>query len=402
MPDHSSGLSRYHRPQLATVISDHALAQIVCDLVGRRSEGVYWDFKLKHHANAGDLVHDVLCLANAEHEGPRFLVFGVEDSGVSVRTIKDDDRRRTQADIAGLFRDNARKFSQSRFPTFHLRTIEIDTKQLDVLVIEDEPKKPYCLVERFRKVRAHHIYTRVCDTNTPVDRAAPPHEIERMWRERFGLDASALERAKRYLAEPAAWTRPEEDGFVCCHHDVFPEFTLKVASADKKRWDSAQEWTRGEIRTDDNHAGWYELRCHQTLLRRIHYVSFDDRKKSMVAPDWRPVGRGRFYFYKADSVRYAVQRFWIARGRRDDSKGLRVGGRGESATEARSRWHGRLDIPVLNPGELEGFLERRQANAIGANKPATEPDEQYELFLRNLLDFDAWRRAQRRDGGKPA
>ena len=383
------------------MIADHALAQIVRDLIGRRSEGVYWDFKLKHHPNTGDLVHDVLCLANAEHDGPRFLVFGVEDGGASVQTIEDDEGRLTQADIAALFRDNAGKFFQSRFPAFHLRTIEIDGKQVDVLIIEDEPKKPYYLVERIKNVRAHHIYTRVCDTNTPIDRVAQPHEIERMWRQRFGLDAPALEKAKRLLTEPAAWTLREEDGFICGHHDVFPEFTLKAASTDRR--DSTQEWTRGEIRTDDNHAGWYELRCHQTLLRRIHYVSFDNRKKDMVAPHWEPVGRGRFYFYRADSIRYAVQRFWIARDDRDDSKGLLLGrAKGESATEARSRWRGRLHIPVLNPGELEGFLEHRRTNAIRANEPATDAGEQYELFLRNLLDFDDWRRAQRRDGGRPA
>ena len=229
------------------MIAEHTLAQIVRDLIGRGGEGVYWDFKLEHHAHKGDLVHDVLCLANAEHDGPRFLVFGVEDGGVSVQTIEDDDGRRTQADIAGLFRDNAGKFFQSRFPTFHLRTIEIDGKQVDVLIIEDEPKKPYYLVEKIKNVRAHHIYTRVCDTNTPVDRVAQPHEIERMWRQRFRLDASALERAKRCLAEPAAWTQREEDGFVCCHHDVLPEFTLKAASAEKDHMGSAQEWTRGEI-----------------------------------------------------------------------------------------------------------------------------------------------------------
>ena len=384
------------------MIADHTLAQIVRDLIGRRSEGVYWDFKLKHHANKGDLVHDVLCLANAEHDGPRFLVFGVENGGVSVQTIEDDEGRRTQADIAGLFRDNAGKFFQSRFPTFHLRTIQIDAKQVDVLIIEDEPKKPYYLVEKIQKACAHHIYTRVCDTNTPVDRVAQPHEIERMWRQRFGLDAPALEKAKRCLAEPAAWTLREEDGFVCCHHDVFPEFTLKAASAEEDHLDSTQEWTRGEIRTDNNHAGWYELRCHQTLLRRIHYVSFDNRKKDMVAPHWEPVGRGRFYFYRADSIRYAVQRFWTALQGRDDSKGLLARGEGESATEARSRWDGRLDIPVLNPGELEAFLEGRQANTTFADRPATDPSEQYELFLRNLLDFDDWRRAQQRDGGEPA
>ena len=215
-----------------------------------------------------------------------------------------------------------------------------------------------------------------------------------MWRQRFGLDAPALEKAKRLLAEPAIWTLREKAGFICCHHDVFPEFTLKAASAEEDRMDSTQEWTRGEVRTDDNHAGWYELRCHQTLLRRIHYVSFDNRKKDMVAPHWEPGGRGRFYFYRADSIRYAVQRYWIARDDRNDSKGLRIRGSGESATEARARWRRGLDIPVLDPGELEGFLEGRQANTTFADRPATDPSEQYELFLRNLLDFDDWRRAQ--------
>lgn len=373
------------------MIADHTLAQIVRGLIGRRSEGVYWEFKLEHHSNTGDLIHDVLCLANAEHDGPRFLVFGVQDGGASVQSIEDDGGRRTQADIAGLFRDNAGKFFQSRFPTFHLRTIEVDGKQVDVLIIEDEPKKPYYLVERIKNVRAHHVYTRVCDTNTPIDHVAQPHEIERMWRQRFGLDAPALEKAKWCLAEPTAWTCSEEGGYICCHHDIFPEFTLKAASAEEDWIGSSQEWTRGEVRTDNNHAGWYELRCHQTLLRRIHYVSFDNRKKSAVAPDWKEIGRGRFYFYQTDSIRYAVQRFWTALERRDHSKGLRVRGEGESATEARSRWRRGLDIPVLNPGELEGFLEGRQWKGID---PAADPAEQYELFLRNLLDFDDWRRAQ--------
>ena len=320
----------------------------------------------------------------------------MEDGGASVQSIEADGGRRTQSDIAGLFRDNAAKFFQSRFPTFHLRTVEIDGKLVDVLIIEDEPKKPYYLVERIRNVRAHHIYTRVCDTNTPVDRVAQPDEIERMWRHRFGLDAPALERAKRCLSEPAAWTLRDEGGYVCCHHNVFPEFTLKAASAEGDHLARTQEWTRGEIRTDNNHAGWYELRYHQTLLRRIHYVSFDNDKKNMVAPDWAPVGRGRFYFYRADGVRYAVHRFWIkAFQRRDDSKGLLLAHReSESADEARSRWGGTLDIPVLNPGELERFRGGREVNAIGASEPAYDPNEQYELFLRNLLDFHDWRQAQ--------
>ena len=372
----------------------HRLAQIVTDLIARNSEGVYWDFKRKHHANKGDLVHDVLCLANAEHAGPRFLMFGVDNADFSLHAIDASNGRRTQADIASLFRDNARKFFQSRFPTLHLHEIEINGTPIDVLVIEDEPKKPYYLVDNIEKVRAHHVYTRVCDTNTPVTSSAQPHEIERMWRERFGLDAPALERARRCLGEPAAWTVRDEGGFVCCHHDVFPEFTL-TATSTVEHIDRSQEWTRGEIVTEGNHAAWFELRYHQTMLRRIHYVTFDDSKKNMVVPDWTPVGKGRFYFYRADSVEYAVQQFWTERNGRDDSKGLGIRGDGECAREARSRWSRGLSIPVVEPGDLECFLEGRRWDAIRGPDPTSDRVEQYELFLRNLLDFDDWRRARR-------
>ena len=287
--------------------------------------------------------------------------------------------------------------SNRGFPTFHLREIEINGALVDVLVIEDEPKKPYYLVERVKvgrveRLPAHHIYTRVCDTNTANNAAAQPHEIERMWRERFGLDEPALERAKRLLAEPAAWwiSESEMDG---CHHRVFPEFTLKAASAES-HMACNEEWTRGEVRTDDNCAGWYELRYHQTVLRQVRYVGFDNRKKSMVAPDWEPIGKGRFYFYKTDSLNYAIQRFWATRNGRDDSKGLRIRGDGEASREARARWGGRLDIPVLKPDELDGFLKGRRWDAIRGPDPETDRGEQYELLLRNLLDFDDWRRAR--------
>ena len=90
---------------------------MVNDLIARKGEGVYWDFKREHHANKGDLVHDVLCLANAEHAGPRFLIFDVDDTDFSLHDIKGSDRRRTQADIASLFRDNAG--TRTTFKTIH-------------------------------------------------------------------------------------------------------------------------------------------------------------------------------------------------------------------------------------------------------------------------------------------
>ncbi len=364
-----------------------SLQDTVTSLIAHRSEGMHWDFKRCHHANKADLIHDILCLANAKHRGRRFLIFGVDSADFSLHSISDAPSRRTQADIAGLFRDNSRKFFQSRFPDFYLAEVLIDGTLLDVLVIEDMPNKPYYLVEKYEKLCAHHIYTRVCDTNTPATDSAQPHEIERMWRERFGLDPAPLDRAKLYLNETDAWVLSKKMGENPYeYHRTFPEFTLRVTEAEESMARN-EEWTRGEIRTDNNYAEYYEIHFHQTCLARARYVSFDDHKKSMVAPNWEARGAGRFYFYEADSISYALQKWYAASVKEDHSTTLSIRGNSDVSKQARSRWRHHLKIPVVSKEELDEFLGHRTDVA-----PSQDKGEQYELFLRNLLEFDDWRR----------
>ena len=366
-----------------------SLRSTIAALIDRKAEGTHWDFKRCHHSDKYDLIHDVLCLANANHRGDRFLIFGVDNNDYSLHSMGDDTGRRTQADIADLFRGNASKFFQSRFPEFYLREISIADELLDVLVIVDTPHKPHYLVQRIGRLCAHHIYTRVCDTNTPVNDAAQPHDIERMWRERFGLDMSPLRSVHRYLSELQSWMPvAQEPSGLHLYHAVFPEFTLKVTDAEDYI-DCHQEWTFGEVRTDNNHAGYYEVRYHQTCLARIHYVSFDDRKKSMVAPKWEARGRGRFYFYEAQSLSYAVQRFHSILEQEDHSTSLSIRGNEEAARLARLRWGHHMKIPIVHAGELDGFL--RPFDERETVEPSKDKAEQYDLFLRNQLAFEDWR-----------
>ena len=224
--------------------------------------------------------------------------------------------------------------------------------------------------------------------------AAQPHEIERMWRERFGLDMPPRDRAKLYLGAVDAWAPSNRIGEdLYWHHQTFPEFTLKVAEAEDviaRR----EEWTRGEILTDNNHAGYYEIYYHQTCLDRVRYVYFDDHKKSMAAPTWEAVGAGRFYFYEADSVSYAVQKFHASYVKEDHSTTLSIGGSRESSKQARLRWGHQLKIPVLYTGELDGFLGPRK----GGEFVEASNDEvvQYEMFIFHLLEFENWRQQQGR------
>ncbi len=212
-----------------------------------------------------------------------------------------------------------------------------------------------------------------------------------MWRERFGLDMSPLERAKRYLAEPDLWLPlVENDGSdTNFYYTVFPEFILRVTDEAADHMAHHEEWTRGEIITDNNHAGYYELHYHQTRLARIRYASFDNHKKSMVAPDRRYRGAGCFYFYKADSINYAVQKFYSTIFKGDDSVRLSIRGQGEATDEARSRWGHYMKIPVLRPGELEDFLG--SDGKYESLETSTDKAEQYQAYLRNQLDFENWR-----------
>ena len=45
-----------------------------------------------------------------------------------------------------------------------------------------------------RIIRPYHIYTRVVDSNTEIDKNADLNDVEYLWRKRFGIDRSPKER----------------------------------------------------------------------------------------------------------------------------------------------------------------------------------------------------------------
>ena len=228
---------------------------------------------------------------------------------------------------------------------------------------------------------AVHSHHKIPDHNRSIS-----PEIERMRRDQ--LDISPLERVKIYLSDPDAWIQSNTGINFYAYFEIFPEFTLKVTDAED---DIAcnEEWTRGETRTDNNHAAYYEIHYHQTCLARIRYVSFDDNKKSMVAPNWKPCRAGRFYFYKADSIDYALQIYHSVRHHEDHSKTLYIAGEGKISNQARSCWGRYMKIPILRTGELNEFLGPHSDRAF-IDKSQNEAEE-YESFLRNHLEFEKWR-----------
>lgn len=75
-------------------------------------------------------------------------------------------------------------------------------KVIDVIVIRNDRNTPYYLTEQYQGVFANNIYSRIMDTNTPKNASADIDVIEKLWKKRFGIDATALDRALLFLQKP--------------------------------------------------------------------------------------------------------------------------------------------------------------------------------------------------------
>ena len=65
----------------------------------------------------------------------------------------------------------------------------------------------------------------------------------------------------------------------------------------------------------------------------------------------------------------------------------------ELQQKSRASWPDfKVTIPVLNAGELERFLGPRKHRMQNQSRDA---DEQYQIFLRNQIDFEEWRKNAR-------
>lgn len=304
--------------------------------MSRLREGVNWDFKKTHHENNALLIHDILCLANAEFDGDRYLIYGIQDGSFEVVGVQ-EQARRTQADLVSFLRDIAGKFEAHRTPDVKIQSIDLKGKDIDILTIADLPHKPYRLLEKYQhqgKTVYPSIYTRREDVNTPIDRSATSDELEVMFQERFGLNLPPHKRLAFLLAEAERWQTQEANTFF---HEQFPEFTYEFKDK-SDRLD--EEWLRGEIGHYLPDGSWFcEITFHyySTKIGSVDFASFDNGKKHAIRPDWAPYKGGRVYFYEEDTLRLAMQKHLATRDGTDYSKHIMSPNR-----------RGYFDLPILS------------------------------------------------------
>jgi len=271
-------------------------------------ESEFLDYKREYHSVNSDLIHDILCLANAIVDSNRFMVFGVDDSG-NVCGVESDGKRKNLADIITMLR-SARL---NKIPKITLKKILSNQHEVDVLVIQDVDEKPYFLTEDYtsngRPLRAGVIYSRVGDANTPVNSTASDHVIEKMFYERFGLKLSPKERLRKYLVEVNQWKHGyNENNNLFFYHEQFPEFT--VVEKSKEFSETYVEPWSIDFPDKKSTRSEFFIKFHGTILDNLILVWLDGARNKRVQPRHKLINQGgvyySYYFYVKNSLDHLV------------------------------------------------------------------------------------------------
>jgi len=255
----------------------------IISLINSKREGFYWDFKREPHSNKASLLHDIICLANSITHHNRYLIIGIEDPNNDCQILglqKNQNNRKTQAEFIDFLR--TKKFSNSLRPEIELKTIKIEQKEIDVLIIYHKPFKPYSIMEDYKDqdkiVRANYIYTRIQDTNTPINKSADFNYVELMWKERFGLTIPPAERFKLILLEYKNWHLDLGNK----NYGYFkpnPEF--KIEFSEPK--DGHEPYELNFI-NPNFHYGDIKLMYHSTIMHESQYIWLDGMRFFTAVP----------------------------------------------------------------------------------------------------------------------
>ncbi|NLD38710.1 MAG: hypothetical protein GX654_17755 [Desulfatiglans sp.] len=260
------------------------LKATIQQLINLKKEGDSWDFKLVHHKEVGDLLFDILCLANSLSISTCYLIFGVDPNSFEIVGLQ-EPRPRAQADIIDFL--VGANFAGARIPSIELVEITMNGKSIDVLVIRQTGKQPFYLEKDYvfgkKRISRGVVYSREGDRNTAMDSIAPPDRIEELWMRRFGLHDSPIQKFNRILANYSEW---RWDGINSAYFIPDPDYTIKIQ--DNETLGAGKYWW-GNLPIEKPIVDELSLLFRNVELEKIITVSYYNECLTIPFPDIKSV-----------------------------------------------------------------------------------------------------------------
>ena len=252
-------------------------------------------------------------MANNLENRNAYIIIGVSNKEFKIEGINKDPNRKNTDKLCCLIKDA--KFAGGIRPSVLVRTLDFDGKSIDIIVIENSTMTPFFLAENYgNKVKAGHIYTRINDTNTPTNSSADMDKIEYLWKKRFAIDKTAIEKLYFLLKNSAYYWRKSDvnnNYTEIYYHELYPEFTLRLTSSEEK--DLVKLYMLSFL---DKTPHWFELEIyyHQTMIKYFSGVYLDGCRYTIVAPSEITIDleykskriTTYFFYYIEDSLEFLL------------------------------------------------------------------------------------------------
>ena len=282
----------------------------VIKCIAKKQEGDYWDFKRQWYdkeKEKTDLLHDIICMANLIRDEDGLIIVGVDEKqDYTLVDVKADSNRKDTHEMVNFLRD--KPFEAGIRPMVYVESFEINETTIDVIVIENSNYTPFYLTDTgFQQVKPYRVYTRVGDTNTPIDRAADRDKVEALWKKRFGIEKPILERFRIYIEDNKHWV--SVDGAQSWYYEFAPEYRIETEHDDSRNGYEYYCLCQVSI----HGPGWYWLRLkyHDTLMYSTLLVSLDGGNFMTAIPSQTEFfGSVPFSYYTKEDINYGLYLFF--------------------------------------------------------------------------------------------
>lgn len=288
---------------------DFNFSREISQLISLHQEGEFWDFKKQWYTNKADMLHDIICMANNLCNHTAYIIVGIdEEHNYSICDVSADPNRKNTQKIVDFLKD--KKFAGGIRPVVYVENLVYDCANIDVIIIKNSCNTPFYLTTQFEKLRANNIYTRVMDTNTPVDGSADINHVEQLWRKRFHLDDTPIEKLCFYLKNPNDW-ECIQDCDMGYFYKYSPEYTIICEKDDSIT--GYEYYIFGQVDTQPSW-WWITLKYHQTAIEKFQGLALDGGRSFVVAPqradDVFKMGISNFGFFIQNELRYQLLMFY--------------------------------------------------------------------------------------------
>lgn len=253
-------------------------------LIQLHQEGPYWDFKKQWYGKEKDTdqLIDIICMANNLSNRDAYIIIGIdEETDYTICSIENDPNRRNTQMLTEFLK--GKKFAGDLRPVVSVESLNMWNGIIDVIVIHNKLDTPYYLKETYKKqIYANHIYVRLQDSNTPRDQSADMNHVEYLWKKRFGLLSTPIERIHLYLQHPEDWVNSPsiEDKK---YYKYAPEYTIEhTYEADDNR--NGYEYYL--FAQTDSRPHWCDIKIcyHQTVIEELGGVILDGGRYFTATP----------------------------------------------------------------------------------------------------------------------